>query len=196
MGETCTKPQIWCTKNLEPVYIIHPCDDTAGDIYSLAWDNRAGGTLYFGTQSTSIEFVNFGETGPTRKRESSITASSASMTVPVNPVKSSGKDNGQQPTPPPIERQRSGRYRPHKFFENPPSLRTIASSTNSGASTPQSYKKPSGITDAELQGIDLGKTGRKQDVEEIEVPHENRIAFAHYGYVYALHIANRSTDRF
>jgi hypothetical protein len=40
--------QIWCTTNLEPLYIIHPCDDTAGDIYSLAWDHREGGTLYFG----------------------------------------------------------------------------------------------------------------------------------------------------
>ena len=40
--------QIWCTKTFQPLYIIHPCDDTAGDIYSLAWDDRAGGTLYFG----------------------------------------------------------------------------------------------------------------------------------------------------
>lgn len=192
--------QIWCTKNLEPVYIIHPCDDTAGDIYSLAWDSRCGGTLYFGTQSTSIEYVNFGDTekGPTRKRQSSIPASSASMTVPVNPSstsssRESGKDgDGERPAVPPIERQRSGRYRPHKFFENPPTLRSMASGANSGASTPKLSKKPAGITDAELQGIDLGKAGRKQAVEEIEVPHENRLAFAHYGYIYALHIADRS----
>jgi di- and tripeptidase len=40
--------QIWSTNTLQPIYIIHPCDDTAGDIYSLAWDNREGGTLYLG----------------------------------------------------------------------------------------------------------------------------------------------------
>ena len=196
-------PQIWCTKNLEPVYIIHPCDDTAGDIYSLAWDSRRGGTLYFGSQSTSIEWINFGdaEHGPTRKRESSITASSASMIVPVDPSSTpkgeapSQEKNGDRAPPPPIERQRSGRYRPHKFFENPPTLRSLASGANSGTNTPKLSKKPAGITDAELQGIDLGKTGRKQAVEEIEVPHPNRLAFAHYGYVYALHIADRPSSR-
>ena len=110
------------------------------------------------------------------------------------PVKASATDDGQRVAPPAIERQRSGRYRPHKFFENPPTLRSIHSGAASGASTPRA-SKPAGITDAELQGIDLRKTGRKQDVEEIEVPHENRLAFAHYGYVYALHIADRSSDR-
>lgn len=44
--------QIWCTRNLQPLYIIHPCDDTSGDIYSLAWDERYGGTLYFGTSTS------------------------------------------------------------------------------------------------------------------------------------------------
>ena len=40
--------QIWTTAALQPVYIIHPCDRTSGDIYCLAWDDRRGGTLYFG----------------------------------------------------------------------------------------------------------------------------------------------------
>ena len=47
-SKNLTDTQIWSTLTLQPIYIIHPCDDTAGDIYSLAWDKRAGGTLYLG----------------------------------------------------------------------------------------------------------------------------------------------------
>jgi hypothetical protein len=48
MCEMDTYDQVWSTNTLQPIYIIHPCDDTAGDVYSLAWDSRAGGTLYLG----------------------------------------------------------------------------------------------------------------------------------------------------
>ena len=53
--------QIWCTESLSPLCEITPTSGTSGDIYCLAWDSRAGGTLYFGDQSTDIEYVNFGK---------------------------------------------------------------------------------------------------------------------------------------
>ena len=55
-----------------------------------------------------------------------------------------------------VDQPRTGRYKPHRFFDNPPT---------SGTSTPREVNSA---------------------VEEIEITPESRLAFAHYGYVYAL----------
>ncbi|WVW85829.1 hypothetical protein I302_107867 [Kwoniella bestiolae CBS 10118] len=189
--------RIWSTKTLELIYIIHPCDDTAGDIYSLAWDEREGGTLYFGSQSASIEWVNFSGPGPTRRRQISAAAAS---TVEVVPLSQNGVDPAQSRPGP---SQRTGRYKPHHFFNNPPEG---GSCSASGASTPRSpifasgTPTPGGSTRREFfTSADLDKLSLNERAEhpatELEIGAESRIAFAHYGYTYALEMISRPNGR-
>ncbi|RSH81360.1 hypothetical protein EHS25_006891 [Saitozyma podzolica] len=189
--------RIWCTSNLEPLYIIHPCDDTAGDIYSLAWDDREGGTLYFGSQSATIEWINFSQTAPPRQRKPS-TSASLSVTVPVDAATPPSPERGHRSPPLPIPSQRTGRYRPHHFFDNP------SSSVSSGASTPKcSVSVPGSATSAfgshmkhsisgsDIERLRINTSSPDPRVDELEVNAEDRMCFAHYGYVYALHMIAR-----
>ncbi|WWC90915.1 uncharacterized protein L201_005853 [Kwoniella dendrophila CBS 6074] len=177
--------RIWSTNTLELIYVIHPCDDTAGDIYSIAWDEREGGTLYLGSQSASIEWVNFSGKGPSRRRR--ISASAAS-TIEVVPISQNGVDPAaSRPGP----SQRSGRYKPHHFFNNPPEG---GSRPGSGISTPRSPVPASNnkdfITSADLDKLSLNERA-EHPATEIEIGAGSRIAFAHYGYIYALQVISR-----
>ncbi|WWD18890.1 hypothetical protein CI109_103345 [Kwoniella shandongensis] len=185
--------RIWSTKTLELMYIIHPCDDTSGDIYSLAWDEREGGTLYFGSQSASIEWVNFAGPGPARRRKISASAASVVQVVPL-------KTNGVDPLSKSGPSQRTGRYKPHTFFDNPPS-----GASQSGASTPKSpvvsaFSTPASTNRKDfLSSADLDKLSLNDRADhpatELEVSPDSRRAFAHYGYVYAMLMIDRPEGR-
>ncbi|ORX38699.1 hypothetical protein BD324DRAFT_621968 [Kockovaella imperatae] len=200
--------RIWSTKTFEPVYIIHPCDDTSGDIYSLAWDDRAGGTLYFGSQSASIEWINFADPGslhqdPTRTRKASL-QTAASHTVAVS--SSEATSSSSKPTPPSLPRQRTGRYRPHKFFDNPPiSGSTTPTSPVPGCKKGHSYATSSHASPQLANLNTLEPTVSRHSAQsngekslngpkavELDVGPGARIAFAHFGYVYALHLIPRN----
>ncbi|ODO02974.1 hypothetical protein I350_05817 [Cryptococcus amylolentus CBS 6273] len=177
--------RIWSTESLDLIYIIHPCDDTSGDIYSLAWDEREGGTLYYGSQSNSIEWVNFSGAGSSRHRTISASAASSIQVV-------SNGDASPRSGP----SQRSGRYKPHKFFDNPPDgacsgVSTPASISVSGCNTGRTSVSPK----VDLDTVDDGLLQQTQAATEIETPAESRLAFAHYGYIYALHIITRPNGR-
>ncbi|KAK8854957.1 hypothetical protein IAR55_003697 [Kwoniella newhampshirensis] len=184
--------RIWSTKSLELIYIIHPCDDTSGDIYSLAWDEREGGTLYFGSQSASIEWVNFAGPGPVRRRKISASAASVVQVVPL-------KTNGIDPLSKPGPSQRSGRYKPHTFFDNPPN------GSRSGASTPKSpivsaiptpvpASRKDYISSADLDTLSLNDRA-EHPATELEVSPDSRRPFAHYGYIYAMIMIDRPNGR-
>ncbi|ORY35351.1 hypothetical protein BCR39DRAFT_508937 [Naematelia encephala] len=199
--------RIWSTETLQPIHIIRPVDYTSGDIYSLAWDNRNGGTLYFGSQSASIEWVNFANpshpeasSGPSRVRKPSLPQSSASFTLPVNGDKLSpdGQASPSGSSTPAQPGQRTGRYRPHAFFDNPPA--DVCSATNSPrCGSTSNLSRKSYFTDADLSRLaDKDKDNKSpaaqsplQITSELEVMPEARVAFAHYGYVYALHVIPR-----
>ncbi|WVR07349.1 hypothetical protein IAU60_004390 [Kwoniella sp. DSM 27419] len=193
--------RIWSTKTLQLIYIIRPCDDTAGDIYSLAWDDREGGTLYLGSQSASIEWVNFDGPGPHRRRR--VSAGQAS-TIEVVPVSVNGVDPISSRLGP---SQRTGRYKPSKFFDNPPS----GSCSASGASTPKSpmpatpatgsgpgahggANRREMFTSADLDKLSLNERA-EHPATELEIGAESRMAFAHYGYLYALEMVDRPQGR-
>lgn len=162
--------------------IIHPCDDTAGDIYSLAWDERNGGTLYFGTQGATIEWINFSPKSKANPLKDSTTSANASVTIPVlldGTSNSSTTDTPSVVTP----AARSGRYKPHYFFDKP------VSATQSGTATPTSPRL--GQVDVDPISIAGTSSPRRPPVEESEVAVEDRFTFAHYGYVYALQIVDR-----
>lgn len=132
-----------------------------------------------GSQSSSIEWVNFDTAGSSRVRKPSLPSSSASVTIPVI-------------TTPPLElarppslRQRTGRYRPHKFFDNPPSP------LPSGASTPKSGACPSAPAPATPDRGDHSRDSSPSGTKELEVEPSSRIAFAHFGYIYTLTTVTR-----
>ncbi|KAK6910687.1 hypothetical protein I203_104719 [Kwoniella mangroviensis CBS 8507] len=190
--------RIWSTRTLELIYIIHPCDDTAGDIYSLAWDEREGGTLYFGSQSASIEWVNFSGPGPIRRRRVSAAAAS---TVEVVPLSQNGVDPAQSRPGP---SQRTGRYKPHHFFNNPPEGGSCSGSgtntprspviASSGTPTPGGSGRREFFTSADLDKLSLNERA-EHPATELEIGAESRIAFAHYGYTYALELISRPHGR-
>ena len=110
-----------------------------------------------------------------------------------------------------MPRPRTGRYRPHSFFDNPPAF------PSSGTSTPKSgitfshplansytcsscdlAKQASGPPSPAPQierstSTDRSETDSTSDsgVLEIEITVESRLSFAHYGYIYALTIVPR-----
>lgn len=108
------------------------------------------------------------------------------MTVAITPV------NGQRSPPAaPTPSQRSGRYRPHKFFDNPPD------DSASGSSSPKHYTPSRAnssahiLTQNQIEKMRILGPPKNYQVEEIEVKVEDRLAFAHYGYVYALTLIPR-----
>lgn len=97
---------------------------------------------------------------------------------------------------------RTGRYKPHSFFDNPPSGNISGSSTPRGSATsPVSAKrhhfsasdidKMKEPRDAQEAAASSPVPSSDSGVVEIEIDVESRLAFAHYGYVYTLQIIHR-----
>ncbi|BEI87726.1 uncharacterized protein CcaverHIS019_0104440 [Cutaneotrichosporon cavernicola] len=167
--------RIWSTKTFQPLYIINPCDNTSGDIYSLAWDDRAGGTLYFGAQNTSIEWVNFGKPLPGESSNGGVPS-----LVAVSQSLSIQQSNGAS-TP----SQRSGRYKPHTFFDTPPA------DVRSGTSTPRTpMAQPVCGSRSTYLSVEREVEAEPEAVE-FEVDCDSIVFSAHYGYVYALEMIRR-----
>jgi di- and tripeptidase len=152
-----------------------------------------------GSQSATIEWINFSQTAPPRQRKPS-TSASLSVTVPVDAATPPSAERGHRSPPLPIPSQRTGRYRPHHFFDNP------SSSVSSGTSTPKcSVSVPGSATSAsgfgshmkhsisgsDIERIRINTSSPDPRVDELEVNAEDRMSFAHYGYVYALHMITR-----
>lgn len=175
MFELRADEQIWSTKTFQLLYIIRPCDNTSGDIYSLAWDDRAGGTLYFGAQNTSIEWVNFGKPLPGRSSNGGVPS-----LVAVSQTLSIQQSNGTS-TP----GQRSGRYKPHSFFDTPPA------DMRSGTSTPRTpVAQPVCSSRSTYLSVEREVEAEPEAVE-FEVDCDSIVFYAHYGYVYALETIKR-----
>jgi di- and tripeptidase len=66
--------QVWCTKELIPLYLINPFLDTdSGDLFSLAWSPTLS-TIYIGCQNTSLQWYNFRDSVGTPSQQSSGTS--------------------------------------------------------------------------------------------------------------------------
>ncbi|EIW67391.1 hypothetical protein TREMEDRAFT_33704, partial [Tremella mesenterica DSM 1558] len=185
--------RVWSTNTLQPIYIIHPCDDTSGDIYCLAWDEREGGTLYFGDASITVALAN-------------LTLPNGTLSPPVNGhTNHTSHTNGPSSTASasPTLSQRTGRYKPHKFFDNPPSGYTSGITTPI-CSAPTSADKrqlQNQLEQLDLSHLphsshsrDLGIHRGCSHVTELEVDVSQRVAFAHYGYVYAMYMIERPNN--
>jgi di- and tripeptidase len=143
-----------------------------------------------GAQNTSIEWVNFSEPRPPRTRKISSSTTSTSITQPLADTDAENKGVVGNTKP-----QRTGRYKPHKFFD----ISTAAggpSSSNSGPSTPRtpnsSSPTPAKNDYFSKQDVqELEKANAENYVIELEVAVEATITNAHYGYVYAIRMIER-----
>ena len=127
---------------------------------------------------------------------------SASVTVPVSTENTTSDKSAGSPQPS-GPKQRTGRYRPHAFFDNPPSCSSGASTPISpvpgckGTHSAISTQISTSLSHLELQrsisrqSTDEAKTPASSTVAEVEIGAEARIAFAHFGYIYALHLIQR-----
>ncbi|WOO82458.1 putative di- and tripeptidase DUG2 [Vanrija pseudolonga] len=190
--------RIWCTSTFEPLYIIHPCDDTSGDIYSLAWDDREGGTLYFGAQNTTIEWINFANPPRVVGVASSSTAGGAAVVAsaavlatvdsPASSILQLEKDSPSVAASTPG--QRTGRYKPHSFFDKPPAdVKSGTSTPHTPGCHPVGTPGRNGVSAAAVAGRLNGAVS--PTVIEYEIDGDTTLFYAHYGYVYALTVIPR-----
>lgn len=162
--------------------MLNPQGETeSGDIFCLAWYPKLN-TLYLGCQNTSLQWYTFTPTPPKTSN------GPAGLTLPSNPsipsleylVLDSLPGSGAS-TP----------RRAHKFFDSYPQYERKPADLNarnptcSSCSTPPSppgASTPHIITDDScLQQHDIPTPERN-----LQVPPENMIWSAHYGYVYCM----------
>ncbi|KAJ9119569.1 hypothetical protein QFC22_003278 [Naganishia vaughanmartiniae] len=168
--------RLWDTANLTFLSEITPSYDTSGDIYSLAWDPRSGGTLYFGAQNTDIEYINFGDSA----RFSSVPEHGTKEILIIEP----GKDVHIPQEPPIAKTLRSSRIRPHSFFNSRPCSPDLVKSPAVSAKAFPFAKPASRPTTPRTLSLP----------EKIIVPHDNVVSSAHYGYIYCMNLFKRADD--
>ena len=131
-----------------------------------------------------------------RSRKRSLASQSIDLSAPST---SGSPTEDEQGTLAP--RTRTGRYRPHAFFDNPPS--PSASGTSTPTSPLPGFKGAKHGKTSPYSGqpgdSDIGEHSKyhhqghnsSSQVIEREIGPEARIAFAHFGYIYALHMIPR-----
>ncbi|KAI0754689.1 Zn-dependent exopeptidase [Daedaleopsis nitida] len=162
--------RVWDTRTLRALWLLHPHLETEnGDLYSLAWCAQTQ-TLYFGCQDTSLQWFSF----------SSITSDHR----PQEALMSSGRST-------PTSRKA------HKFFDSYPQYTRRPADLNArnptcGAaclpSSSLSTTPPSSSTTGSATPPDscMHSDLLKFPSAVFQVPSENVIYSAHYGYVYCM----------
>ncbi|KAI0350342.1 Zn-dependent exopeptidase [Trametes cingulata] len=169
--------RVWNTRNHAPLYLLHPHLETdSGDLFSLVWCPPLQ-TIYFGCQNTSLQWFSF--TFPTLEH------ASFGVSVP-----SDGSIHSGTSTPTSTSRKA------HKFFDSYPQYTRRPADLNArnptcasclptsvsltlptAASRDFSAPPPEGC----VQGDRV-----KPPLAVLQVPPENVIFSAHYGYVYCM----------
>ncbi|GJE91816.1 Zn-dependent exopeptidase [Phanerochaete sordida] len=208
--------RVWSTETLTPLFIINPHLETdSGDLFCLAWHPRTS-SLYFGCQNTSIQWYHFGgfassEAQPETNGHSlnghganshGPGASRARAPTPrgspsISSVRSDSIDRLVLDTS--FGNGTSTPRRVHKFFDSYPQYERRTPDLNArnpnlgnpGLATPPS---PSGFaTPPHLQQAMAGlgdacliPPPAPPPTRTLQVPCENTIWSAHYGYVYCM----------
>ncbi|GHJ86794.1 hypothetical protein NliqN6_3196 [Naganishia liquefaciens] len=170
--------RLWDTTTLTFISEIRPSYDTSGDIYSLAWDPRQGGTLYFGAQNTDIEYMNFGNLAVLEAQANKGIAMSSDLNS-MTPDKDIG-----QPHDPTVKALRSSRIKPHSFFNSRPGSPDLYRTSPASSTAFPFPKTPSRPTTPNAASLP----------DQITIPHNNVVSSAHYGYIYCMTLFKRSND--
>ncbi len=165
--------RVWSTETLELLSAITPAHKSSGDIFCLVWDARGVGTLYFGAQSTNVEFITAvdimggDQRGEQQKEE---------------------RDDGiDGSTESPEERGKSGKggkrtdlaFQMERFFASAPS-------------SPTPRERNSSFVNLHDLASDSPSPKGKASISEVTVSSEHIIASAHYGYIYCMEIIPRA----
>jgi di- and tripeptidase len=174
--------RIWSTRTLSPLYVIIPHLDTeSGDIYSLTYSPTLS-TLYFGCQNTSIQWLDLsfanGSGSPIKESSSKKRASSRP-----------GADGTSAPGTP------GKRF--DKFFDSvPQSQRHLVSPTSplhphSHSQILQQHHPLTRVHSRQSEGAPnaLSVSSNPAAPHELQVPPENVIESAHYGYVFCMAVS-------
>lgn len=173
------KTQAWSGDTLTPLFLLNPHLDTdSGDLFCLVWHSSAS-TLYFGCQNTSIQWFDF--RGPPPSEEHTRSDDQATPESIDRVLLDSGVTSGTS-TP----------RRAHKFFDSYPQYERRTPDlnarnpnlTNTRASTPP----VSGFATPLHPSLDpcLVPPASQRALSTLQVPPENTIWSAHYGYVYTM----------
>ncbi|KAI0685388.1 Zn-dependent exopeptidase [Cerioporus squamosus] len=168
--------RVWDTRTLCPLYLLHPhLENDCGDLFSLAW-NSYSQTLYFGCQDTSLQWFSFSFAIP-------------DLVQPRPPLSSDSLVSSGRSTP--------TSRKAHKFFDSYPQYTrrpadlnarnpTCASClpTTSLSTTPPSESSTGSRTPPD--SCIVQPEALKAPTAVFQVPPENVIYSAHYGYVYCM----------
>ncbi|KAI1793225.1 Zn-dependent exopeptidase [Ganoderma leucocontextum] len=163
--------RVWNTRSLYPLHVLHPHLDTdSGDLFSLVWSPHLQ-TLYFGCQNTSLQWFSFPLTTP------ELLSTFPSLSLDVH--SSSG-------TSTPSSRKA------HKFFDSYPQYTRRPADLNARnptcASRAISTSPPSTSSLESRTPPDpcIQSDALQPPLSVFQVPPENVIYSAHYGYVYCM----------
>lgn len=201
--------RVWSTDTLTPLFVINPHLDTdSGDLFCLAWHAETS-TLYFGCQNTSIQWFAFDGFGPSEVQteapevnghgSSRARAPTPRGSPSISSVRSDSIDRLL------LENASANGINPlrkvHKFFDSYPQYERRTPDLNArnpnlgnpGLSTPPTPSLSGFATPPHLQqnGSGFGDAciaapPPPPPTRTLQVPRENTIWSAHYGYVYCM----------
>lgn len=203
---------MWSADTLTQLFVLNPHLDTdSGDLFCLAW-HSATGTLYFGCQNTSIQWYDFhGLYSPQSQAQSGIksddpAAPRSRAQMPVASFSTPGSRSESLDRLVIDTNIGSGTSTPrkaHKFFDSYPQYERRVPDlnarnptlTNYTSATPPSHSPaPTGYsTPPYLQASISGSadpclvpSASQPSLQTLQVPSENTVWSAHYGYVYCM----------
>ena len=164
-------PQVWSTETHTLLFILNPHFDTdAGDIFSAAW-SPSSSTLYFGCQNTSLQWFTFPPDSPDPQSAGNPLTHQQTLETALQ---AAGAANGAS-TP----------RRVHKFFDSYPQYtRKPADLDARNPSTPTP-----GVSTPTASGTCLLLPNNPAPRAIIQIPPQNVVWAAHYGYVYSMAIS-------
>ncbi|RPD54678.1 Zn-dependent exopeptidase [Lentinus tigrinus ALCF2SS1-7] len=176
--------RVWDTRTLGPLYLLHPhLEDDCGDLFSLAW-NPYSNTLYFGCQDASVQWFSFSFAVP-------------DLVLPRPPLSSDSLISSGRTTP--------TSRKAHKFFDSYPQYTRRPADLNARnptcasclpSSTSLSTTPPSASSTGSRTPPDscIQPEALKAPIAVFQVPPENVIYSAHYGYVYCMALLPSSRE--
>lgn len=198
--------RVWSTETLNPLFLLNPHLDTdSGDIFSLVWLSKTS-TLYFGCQNTSIQWFDFRgpPQGPSEGSSPLLANTPGSRSRAAQPSSNLSMPGSRSES---IDRLlidtsfTSGTSTPrrvHKFFDSypqyerrTPDLNARNPSLNTAMTPPSTPPQPQ--TGAGPDNC-LVPPSAQQPIRTLQVPPENTIWSAHYGYVYSLAVVPSSRE--
>ncbi|KAF8644410.1 hypothetical protein AX16_008471 [Volvariella volvacea WC 439] len=174
---------IWSTTTLTPVYVLSPYLETAsGDLFSLAWSPTLQ-TIYVGCQNTSLQWYTFPPASDTAKSPLIRSSSSSSLLTSTSPPNNLSTSPSGTSTPLPFAQRKA-----HPFFDSYPQYERKPADIHANNNISRNRDRGRGTPDPDLESSPMPTEGY------LDIPAENVIDSAHYGYVYCMSKVQRENE--